>query len=120
VSEGDGSRTLLRAVGHIPGTALPGEEGNAGLAAHRDTFFRRLRELRKGDGLRISTPSGTFDYVVEATAVVLPRRTAVLAPTAVPSATLVTCYPFGFIGPAPYRFVVRARLVEAEAAGSAR
>jgi sortase A len=112
ISQGDDPGTLMRAIGHIPGTAFPGGEGNVGLAGHRDTFFRRLGEVRQGDWLRIATPSGIYDYIIEATAIVDPSRIAVLAPTNEPSATLVTCYPFQFIGAAPRRFVVRARQVE--------
>jgi len=108
VRAGSDSRTLRLAVGHIPGTALPGETGNIGLAAHRDTFFRRLGDIRPGDEVNVVTPEGTFRYTVEGTKVVEPRDVWVLDPTEQPSLTLVTCYPFRYIGSAPQRFIVRA------------
>ncbi len=111
VREGASAQTLRVAVGHIPGTAWPGQPGNICLAGHRDSFFRRLRSLRSGDVLRLSTRSGTFVYRVEKRQIVAPGDVAVLAPTAAPMLTLVTCYPFSFIGPAPRRFVVTARQV---------
>jgi sortase A len=111
IEEGIDSRTLRRAVGHLPGTPLPGEDGNVVLAGHRDTFFRVLKDVRADDIVRITTPLGRFEYVVEATAVVEPSRTDVLDATAEPSVTLVTCYPFYLVGEAPDRFVVRARLL---------
>jgi sortase A len=110
VRAGSDARTLRLAVGHIPGTALPGEDGNVGLAAHRDTFFRRLGEIRPDDEIRVVTPRGTFVYAVESTKVVKPRDVWVLDPTEQPAVTLVTCYPFRFVGSAPNRFVVRAVL----------
>ena len=108
VRAGSDSRTLRLAVGHIPGTALPGEVGNIGLAAHRDTFFRRLGDIRPGDEVNVVTPEGTFRYTVEGTKVVAPEDVWVLDPTDQPSLTLVTCYPFRYIGSAPQRFIVRA------------
>jgi len=112
VRVGSDSRTLRLAIGHIGGTALPGERGNMGLAAHRDTFFRRLGEIRPDDQVRLVTPDGTFVYRVERTQVVEPRETWVLDPTEEPALTLVTCYPFRYVGSAPQRFIVRARLDE--------
>jgi sortase A len=112
VRVGSDSRTLRLAIGHIGGTALPGERGNMGLAAHRDTFFRRLGEIRPDDQVRLVTPDGTFVYRVEQTQVVEPRDTWVLNPTDEPALTLVTCYPFRYVGSAPQRFIVRARLTE--------
>ena len=111
IAEGTDARTLRRAVGHLAGTPLPGEAGNVVLAGHRDTFFRALKDIRADDVVRITTPRGRFEYVVEATAVVEPTRTDVLDATARPSVTLVTCYPFFLMGDAPDRFVVRARLI---------
>ena len=96
------------AVGHIPGTALPGESGNIGLAGHRDTFFRRLRDIRADDEIRVVTAGGTFSFRVEATNVVQPHDTWVLNATTEPTLTLVTCYPFSYIGSAPQRFIVKA------------
>ena len=112
VRVGSDSRTLRLAIGHIGGTALPGEPGNMGLAAHRDTFFRRLGEIRPDDQVRLVTAEGTFVYRVEGTQIVQPRDTWVLNPTDEPALTLVTCYPFRYVGSAPQRFVVRARLAE--------
>jgi sortase A len=112
VAEGLAARTLRRAVGHVPGTALPGEDGNVGLAGHRDTAFRKLRDVREGDRLRLTTPRGAYEYVVESTLVVEPHRGDLLDPTDAPALTLVTCHPFRMVGPAPQRFVVRALLVK--------
>ena len=110
IRAGSDSRTLRLAVGYIPGTALPGQRGNTGLAAHRDTFFRRLRDIRADDDIRIVTKDATFDYQVERTRVVEPKDVWVLNPTPQPALTLVTCYPFNYIGSAPQRFIVRATL----------
>lgn len=108
IRAGSDARTLRLAVGHIPGTALPGEDGNIGLAGHRDTFFRRLRDIRADDEIRIVTPEGTFTFRVQLTNVVQPQDTWVLNPTTNPTLTLVTCYPFTYVGSAPQRFIVRA------------
>ena len=108
VRTGADARTLRLAVGHIPGTALPGEGGNVGLAAHRDTFFRRLRDIRADDEIIVTTPDGRFRYSVEGTKVVNPTDVWVLDATAKPALTLVTCYPFSYVGSAPQRFIVRA------------
>ena len=110
VRAGSDSRTLRLAVGHIGGTAFPGELGNIGLAAHRDTFFRRLGEIQANDQILLVTPEGTFTYRVQGTQIVEPRDTWVLRPTNVPAVTLVTCYPFRYVGSAPQRFIVRAEL----------
>jgi sortase A len=110
VREGEDARTLQLAVGHIAGTSLPGAPGNMGLAGHRDTFFRRLREINPGDLIRLVAVEGTFTYAVESTEIVDPDDLWVLDPTPEPSLTLVTCYPFTYIGTAPERFIVRARL----------
>lgn len=111
VREGEDARTLQLAVGHIAGTALPGAAGNMGLAGHRDTFFRRLREINPGDVIRLVAVEGTYTYVVDSTQIVDPDDLWVLNPTPEPSLTLVTCYPFTYLGTAPERFIVRARLV---------
>lgn len=110
VRVGSDARTLRLAVGYIPGTALPGEPGNMGLAGHRDTFFRRLRDIRARDEIRVDTPRGTYRYRVQGTRIVNPDDVWVLDPTPQPTLTLVTCYPFTYIGSAPRRFIVRARL----------
>ena len=108
VLEGVDAATLQRGVGHVPGTSLPGPAGNVGLAGHRDTFFRPLKDIRTGDEIRLTTPESTYEYRVRASEVVEPRDTWVLANTEDPTLTLVTCYPFSYIGPAPRRFVVQA------------
>lgn len=113
VSEGMDEPTLKRAVGHIPRTAFPGEYGNVGLAAHRDSFFRKLRGIRKSDLIRITTPDGTYSYAVDTIVIVTPEQVEYLYPTVSPVVTLVTCYPFDYVGNAPKRFIVRARQVEA-------
>jgi sortase A len=111
VVEGVDKTTLRRAVGHIPGTALPGEPGNVGLAGHRDTFFRPLKDLRIKDQIRFSTLSGELNYEVESLKVVAPEDVGVLASSGANVLTLVTCYPFYFVGSAPKRWIVRARQV---------
>ena len=108
VVEGVDSGDLKRAVGHIPGTALPWESGNVGIAGHRDTFFRPLRSIRRDDAIVVSTLQGTYRYRVESTTVVRPQDTQVLYPTGRDSLTLVTCFPFEYVGSAPKRFIVRA------------
>jgi len=118
VVEGDSAPILRRAVGHLAGTALPGEAGNVVLAGHRDTFFRPLRRVQVGDAITLTTPGGVFEYVVESTAVVRATDVTVIRPTEQRTLTLVTCYPFGWLGPAPDRFIVRAK--EAAATGPAR
>jgi sortase A len=109
VLEGSDSSVLDVAAGHIPGTALPGTNGNVGIAAHRDTFFRSLREIRPNDRLSFRTPIGIVEYGVDSTEVVDPDDIEVLRKTADAELTLVTCYPFNYIGPAPRRFIVHAR-----------
>jgi sortase A len=108
IRAGSDARTLQLAVGHIPGTAVPGDKGNIGLAGHRDTFFRRLKDIRADDEIRIVTANATYRFRVEDTRVVSPRDTWVLNPTRTATLTLVTCYPFTYIGSAPDRFIVRA------------
>jgi sortase A len=111
VVEGIDKTSLRRAVGHIPGTALPGQPGNVGLAGHRDTFFRPLKDLKLKDEVRVSTLQGDFKYEVESLRVVEPDNVGVLAASAENVLTLVTCYPFYYFGPAPQRWIVRARQV---------
>jgi sortase A len=114
VAEGSDETTLRRAVGHIAGTALPGEPGNVGLAGHRDTFFRALRNIRGGDLIVLTTPRGEFQYSVVSIKVVKPKALDVLDPTSEEILTLVTCYPFYFVGSAPNRFIVRAKRVRGQ------
>jgi sortase A len=111
VIEGVRAATLRRAVGHIPGTALPGQPGNVGISGHRDTFFRPLRNIRRDDMVTLTTLLGEFRYRVVSTSIVRPDNIAVLAPTENQILTLVTCYPFYFVGPAPSRFIVRAERI---------
>jgi sortase A len=108
VIEGSTDAILRHAAGHIAGTALPGRPGNVGISAHRDTFFRPLRNIRGGDIVVLTTPFGAWRYRVVSTRIVKPENVSVLDPTPTPVLTLVTCYPFYFLGPAPDRFIVRA------------
>jgi sortase A len=110
VFEGADQEVLERGAGHLPGSALPGDRGNTVLAAHRDTFFRALRGIRVGDVVKIHTEPKDSVYVVESARVVEPDEVDVLKPTHEPALTLITCYPFRYVGPAPERFVVRAVL----------
>jgi LPXTG-site transpeptidase (sortase) family protein len=110
VTEGASARALKLAVGHIPGTALPGQTGNVALAGHRDTFFRQLENVRPGDVIKLTTYNGQYLYQVRYTKIVSPDATWALNPSPSKSQTLtlVTCYPFYYVGAAPKRFVVRA------------
>jgi sortase A len=115
VREGADAGTLRRAVGHIPGSALPGRVGNVALAGHRDTFFRSLRNIQQDDTIDLETENGAYRYVVESTKIVGPRDVSVLAAGKKQTLTLVTCYPFYYVGSAPKRFIVRAVRVAADA-----
>jgi len=108
VREGDDDGTLAVAVGHIPGTARPGERGNMALAGHRDSFFRSLEDIQLDDTVLIRTPGRSYEYRVDSIEVVAPEETRVLDETGDAVLTLVTCYPFVWIGHAPNRFIVRA------------
>ena len=121
VFEGTEERTLRRAVGHIPGTALPGQSGNVAIAGHRDTFFRALRKIHENDLIELTTLSGSYRYRVNFTKVVEPSNIDVLRDSDNSTLTLVTCYPFQYIGAAPERFVVRAlQTAEATTVGTSR
>jgi len=111
VVQGDSPANLRRAVGHLSKSALPGEWGNVALAGHRDTFFRPLRDIRLGDEIRFTTSVRSFEYVVESIEVVAPTDIRVLESSTGHDLTLLTCFPFYYVGPAPKRFVVRAREV---------
>jgi len=111
VREGVGSRTLSLAVGHIPGTALPWQKGNFGVAGHRDTLFRGMGEIRKNDVIRFDTLDTSYVYEVASTQIVRPQDVSVLNPGPYSELTLVTCYPFNYFGSAPKRFIVKAREV---------
>jgi sortase A len=108
VVEGDDESALMMAVGHLPDTPLPWQGGNSALAAHRDTFFRPLKDIRVGDSLRVTTSHGGVEYLVRETLIVGPHDVWVLDPTPQASLTLITCYPFSYLGHAPKRFVVQA------------
>jgi sortase A len=108
VEEGVDSRTLSRAIGHIPGTAFPGQPGNVGIAGHRDTFLRALRDLHPHDKIDFTTRSGNYHYRVESLTIVDPTDVEVLKPTGRRALTIVTCFPFNYIGNAPRRFIVHA------------
>jgi sortase A len=120
ILEGTSGRTLQRGVGHVRDTALPGESDNIGLAAHRDTYFGKLAGVSPGDLVLIRTPARTFAYRVDTTLIVTPDRGDLLEGSGQPALTLVTCYPFHWIGPAPRRFVVRARPVDGWVSSLAR
>jgi sortase A len=111
VMEGTSTVILRRAVGHISGTALPGQPGNVGISGHRDTFFRPLRKIEPNDIITLTTIGGEYRYRVLSTRVVGPDDVAVLDPGENETLTLVTCFPFYFVGPAPDRFIVRAQRV---------
>ena len=108
ILEGTDDWTLNRGVGHIEDTANPGTDGNCGIAGHRDGFFRGLKDVQQGDSVELETLRGTELYRIERTWIVDPEDVSVLDPTPARSMTLVTCYPFYFVGSAPQRFIVRA------------
>jgi sortase A len=113
VAEGDDDKTLGKAVGHLPDTPMPWErQGNVGLAAHRDGLFRALKGIRLNDDVRLVTIRGEFLYRVRKTHIVNPDDVWVLDPTERPTITLITCYPFQFVGNAPQRFIVQAELID--------
>jgi sortase A len=111
IVEGTGEAALQRAAGHITGTGLPGQLGNIGIAGHRDTFFRPLRNIQRNDIITLTTSRGQYRYRVVSMNVVSPNDVAVLNPDGTEILTLVTCYPFYFVGSAPNRFIVRAKRV---------
>lgn len=113
VAEGEDDKTLAKAVGHLSDTPLPWQRrGNVALAAHRDGLFRKLEKIRIGDDVHLVTTRGDYHYQVKKTHIVEPDDVWVIAPTATPTITLITCYPFSFVGNAPHRFIVQAELVE--------
>ena len=111
VANGDDDETLRVAIGHLPDTPLPWEEGNSALAGHRDTLLRALRNIRVDDDMRVVTAYGEFMYQVKRIVIVAPDDLSVLAPTPQAALTLVTCYPFSYVGHAPKRFIVQAARV---------
>jgi len=112
VVQGDSAANLRQAVGHLSKSALPGEWGNVALAGHRDTFFRPLRDIRQGDEIRFKTRERSFEYRVESIEIVVPTDTRVLKSSTGHDLTLLTCFPFHYVGPAPKRLVVRAHEVD--------
>jgi sortase A len=111
VVQGDDLSLLDRAIGHLPETAMPGEWGNVALAGHRDRLFRPLRDIQSGDTIFIDTPSQLLQYRVQSTFVVSATQLDVLRQSDAKELTLITCFPFTYIGRAPNRFIVRARQV---------
>lgn len=110
VFNGTEDLALNRGVGRIIGTAKPGQPGNIGIAGHRDGFFRGLKDAEVGDTIELVTPQRTYSYAIESMQIVNPDDVSVLKPTSRPSLTLVTCYPFYFIGHAPQRYIVHASI----------
>ena len=111
VLQGTSWRTLRLGAGHIEGTPLPGEPGNSGIAGHRDTFFRELRKIQEHDEIQLQTATRLLHYEVDWVKVVQPDDVSVLTPSTDSALTLVTCYPFYFVGPASQRFIVHARKI---------
>jgi LPXTG-site transpeptidase (sortase) family protein len=114
VVEGVSRKMLSEGPGHIKGTAAPGEPGNAVISAHRDTFFRHIYELNKGDEILVKRGGKIFHYQVTGKKIVMPDDVAVLKQTTDPQLTLITCYPTYYIGPAPKRLVVFSKLVQSQ------
>ena len=108
VLQGAEENTLLIGAGHVPGTPFHGREGNSVIAGHRDTFFRKLEGIQPGDRVRFSTLRETSEYVVESTEIVKPDETRVMESRGIAELTLISCYPFYFVGAAPHRFIVHA------------
>jgi sortase A len=115
IVEGYDPESLRAGVGHIAGTAQPGGLGNMALAGHRDTFFRPLRNIRRGMKMSVYAKDGRYEYQVDSTSIVKPEDVRVLAIHEKPELTLITCYPFEYVGSAPNRFIVRAHLASVEA-----
>jgi len=120
VLEGTDEVSLNRGVGWIPGTARPFQSGNVGIAGHRDGFFRGLKDIAPGDVLELESSSGHANYTVDEIEIVEPKDGAVLRPRSKPAITLVTCYPFYFVGSAPNRFIVHASLTQVNPAATAQ
>ena len=114
VVEGASRKALSAGPGHMKETAMPGEPGNAVITAHRDTFFRHIYELNKGDQIQVRRNGRTFTYEVTGKKIVMPEDVSVIKPTTDSRLTLITCYPTYYIGPAPQRLVVFSRLIESD------
>lgn len=117
IRHGAGETTLTLGAGHVPATPSPGGHGNVVLAAHRDTFFRGLEGIRVGDRIRIVTVGQTYEYVVDSTETVDPEDTHIMESRGRQELTLITCYPFSFVGSAPKRFIVHASALRGRASG---
>ena len=117
VFEGDDDAILKLGAGHIPATTLPQDSGNVGIAAHRDTYFRPLRHIRPNDVIVFKTPHEALRYTVATTEIVQPSNIEVLSKGPGRDLTLVTCYPFYYVGSAPKRFIVHARKIEQQRRG---
>lgn len=120
VMEGTDDLTLNRAVGHIVGTTAPGGDGNVGIAGHRDGFFRVLKDIHRGDVIELLTKERSARYLVDEVLIVSPEDVSVLRPRSAPSLTLVTCYPFYFVGSAPQRYIVHAMIDDSPHNGAAK
>ena len=118
VLEGSDDGTLRKGAGHIEDTPYPGEDGNVGIAGHRDTVFRPLERAKVGDALELVTADRTYRYEITRTLITNPTNVEVLDPTGEPMLTLVTCYPFVYVGHAPRRFIVQAKLMEDQKRGA--
>lgn len=116
VVSGDDKEALHAGAGHLPDTPRPWEMGNSAIAAHRDTLFRPLKDIRIGDELQVRTPHGDLRYKVKKTRIVKPSDLSVLAPTKGQTLTLITCYPFYYVGSAPKRFIVQADRIDGQEA----
>jgi len=114
VVEGASRKELSAGPGHMKQTAQPGETGNAVITAHRDTFFRHIYELNKGDQIQVRRSGRTFTYEVTGKRIVMPEDVSVIKPTNNPQLTLITCYPTYYIGPAPKRLVVFSKLIDSD------
>jgi sortase A len=112
--QGTDEWTLNRAVGHIEGTPLPGQPGNLGTGGPRDGFFRCLKDIKQNSSITLTTLNGRYLYRVSSIDIVQPKDVEVLSPTKIPSLTLVTCYPFHYVGDAPKRYIVSAEMIKAE------
>jgi sortase A len=118
VFEGTDDLTLNRGAGRITGTAGPGQLGNMGVAAHRDGFFRKLKDVHVGDTIELAANRGNYRYTVENIEIVDPANVSVLRSQPHPTITLVTCYPFYFVGSAPQRYIVHASLIDSTMAAN--
>lgn len=118
IVEGTTNRALLLGPGHLADTPSPGDSGNSVISGHRDTFFRHIHELEKGDQILVQRNGKMFHYEVTGKHIVQPTDVSVLKPSKDTQLTLITCYPTYYIGPAPERLVVTSKLIDDSAQGS--